>query len=61
MNMRSGRYYLEKNAFFKREIIFGDEISVSLKLKSVSKDFRKFSMQHEIYKNDHETAACVNC
>jgi acyl-CoA thioester hydrolase len=55
-----GRYYSEKNAFFKREIVFGDEISVSLKLRSVSKDFRKFSMQHEIFKNGSELAAILN-
>jgi acyl-CoA thioester hydrolase len=54
-----GPVLFREECFFKREIVFGDEISVSLKLKSVSKDFRKFSMQHEIYKNDHETAALL--
>ncbi|MBV9962016.1 MAG: thioesterase family protein [Parafilimonas sp.] len=44
---------------FKREIIFGDRISITLKLKSVSSDFRKFSMLHEIYKNDNELAALL--
>ena len=55
-----GPVLFREECFFKREIVFGDEITVSLKLRSVSKDFRKFSMQHGIYKNDNELAAILN-
>jgi acyl-CoA thioester hydrolase len=55
-----GPVLFREECFFKREIVFGDEITVSLKLRSVSKDFRKFSMQHEIYKNGNELAAILN-
>ncbi len=54
-----GPVLFREECFFKREIKFGDNVSVSLKLKSVSSDFRKFSMQHEIYKNDNELAALL--
>ena len=54
-----GPVLFREECFFKREIVFGDEITVSLKLRSVSKDFRKFSMQHEIYKNGNEPAAML--
>jgi acyl-CoA thioester hydrolase len=54
-----GPVLFREECFFKREIKFSDRVSVSLKLKSVSSDFRKFSMQHEIYKNDNELAALL--
>src|ERR1700733_7444708 len=52
-----GPILFREECLFKREIIFGDKISIVLKLKSVSADFRKFSMYHEILKNDTELAA----
>lgn len=55
-----GPILFREECFFKREIKFGDEVTVSLKLRSVSSDFRKFSMLHEIYKNGDELAAVLN-
>ena len=52
-----GPILFREECLFKREIIFGDKVSISLQLKSVSADFRKFSMYHEIIKNDNELAA----
>jgi len=54
-----GPVLFREECFFKREIIIGDKISISLKLRSVSADFRKFTMFHEIYKNDGELAALL--
>jgi acyl-CoA thioester hydrolase len=54
-----GPVLFREECFFKREIKFSDTVSISLKLKSVSSNFRKFSMQHEIYKNDNELAALL--
>ena len=51
-----GPILFREECFFKREIVFGDSVSINLKLKSVSKDFRKFSMFHEIFKNDELAA-----
>ena len=54
-----GPVLFREECVFKREIIFGDKIKISLKLRSVSADFRKFSMLHEIYKNNNELSALV--
>jgi acyl-CoA thioester hydrolase len=54
-----GPILFREECVFKKEIKFGDKVKVSLKLRSVSADFRKFSMLHEIYKNDNELAALV--
>ena len=54
-----GPVLFREECFFKREIIFGDRVKINLKLKSVSADFRKFSMTHEIFKNETETAALL--
>ncbi|MGN6212878.1 acyl-CoA thioesterase [Parafilimonas sp.] len=54
-----GPVLFREECCFMKEIILGDKISISLKLKSVSADFRKFSMQHEIFRNDNELAALL--
>ena len=54
-----GPVLFREECFFKREIVFGNEVTINLKLKSVSKDFRKFSMVHEIYKNEDVLAALI--
>lgn len=54
-----GPVLFREECCFMKEIILGDKISISLKLKSVSEDFRKFSMQHEIFRNDNELAALL--
>jgi acyl-CoA thioester hydrolase len=54
-----GPVLFREECFFKREIIFGDDVSINLKLKSVSKDFRKCSIAHEIFKNEDVLAALI--
>lgn len=54
-----GPVLFREECFFKRELVFGDDVTINLKLKSVSKDFRKFSMAHEIYKNENVLAALI--
>jgi acyl-CoA thioester hydrolase len=54
-----GPVLFREECSFKREIVFGDKITVSLKLKSVSTDFKKFTMLHEIFKNNAELAATL--
>ena len=54
-----GPVLFREECFFKREIVFGDVVTINLKLKSLSKDFRKFSMQHEIFKNDEAAAVLI--
>lgn len=54
-----GPVLFREECFFKREIKFGDKVSISLKLKVLSADYRKFSMLHEIFKNENELAALL--
>src|ERR1044072_9446600 len=54
-----GPILFREECIFKKEIVFGDEHRISLKLKSVSANFRKFTMVHEIYKNDNKLAAVL--
>jgi acyl-CoA thioester hydrolase len=54
-----GPVLFREECFFKREIVFGDNVTINLKLKSISEDFRKFSMAHEIYRNKNELAALI--
>lgn len=54
-----GPVLFREECFFKSEIKFGDKISISLKLRFVTADFRKFSMVHEIFKNGNELAALL--
>ena len=54
-----GPVLFREECIFKREIKFGDIITISLKIRSVSPDFRKFTMVHEIFKSDEELAAII--
>jgi acyl-CoA thioester hydrolase len=48
-----------EECFFKREIKFGDEVVISVRLDSVSEDHRKWSMVHEIWINSDTLAALI--
>ena len=54
-----GPIVFREECLFKREIKFGDVITVSLFLDKVSKDLRKWTMQHEIWKNGDTLAAVI--
>ena len=54
-----GPIVFREECLFKREIKFGDAITVSLFLDKVSKDLRKWTMQHEIWKNGDTLAAVI--
>ncbi len=44
---------------FKREIRFGDEVRVNIKLDKLSEDYRKWTFINEIYVNSDVLAAVV--
>ena len=52
-----GPIILREECLFKKEIKFGDDITVSLLLDKVSKDQRRWTMQHELWKNGNTLAA----
>ncbi len=50
-----------EECLFKREIQFGDEIRINLKLDKLSDDHRKWTMVHEIWLNNDMLAAQITC
>ena len=54
-----GPIILREECIFKKEIKFGDEIAISLFLDKISNDNRKWTMQHEIRKNNDVIAALI--
>jgi len=54
-----GPVLFREECLFKKEINFTDRITINLKLASVSPDFRKWTMVHEIRKNEDSLAAII--
>ena len=54
-----GPILFREECIFKREIKFGDKISVNFKLDKVSSDFGRWTMVHEIYKNGDTLSALI--
>lgn len=55
-----GPILFREECFFKKEIKFGDEISINLKLSKITADYSRWSMEHEIWKNEETLAAIIN-
>jgi len=54
-----GPIIFREECLFKREIKFGDDISINLMMDKVSRDYRKWTLQHEIWKNGDTLAAFI--
>ena len=54
-----GPIIFREECFFKKEIKFGDEITINLAMDKVSKDYRKWTLHHEIWKNGDTLAAFI--
>lgn len=55
-----GPILFREEAVFRKEISFGEEISIDLKLKSVSADYSRWSMEHQILKEGAVLSAVMN-
>jgi len=55
-----GPIIFREECLFKKKISFGDEISISFMVHSHSADYSRWSMQHEIIKNNGILAAMIN-
>src|ERR1700712_5128737 len=47
-----GPILFREECIFKREINFGDKITINIKLDKLRKDFSRWTMQHELFKNE---------
>ena len=54
-----GPILFREECVFKREIVFGDKVTVNVKLDKVTADFGRWTMVHEIYKNEETLAAVI--
>ena len=54
-----GPILFREECVFKREIFFGDKVTVNVKVDKVTADFGRWTMIHEIYKNDETLAAII--
>ena len=55
-----GPIIFREGCFFKREIKFGDELTVNVMMDKISADHRKWSMLHELWINGDTLAALIN-
>lgn len=54
-----GPILFREECVFKRELLFGDSIEVNLQLSKSRRDFSRFSMVHEIWKNSGTLSALI--
>lgn len=54
-----GPILFREECMFKREIKFGDRISINLKMKSITTNGKKWSMKHELIKDDNILCATI--
>jgi acyl-CoA thioester hydrolase len=54
-----GPILFREECVFKREILFGDIVTVNVRLDKVTADFGRWTMIHEIYKNGETLAAII--
>ena len=55
-----GPVLFREECLFKREIKFGDAITIDLKLASLSSNYKKWTMVHEIFKNSETLCAKIS-
>ena len=54
-----GPILFKEECMFKREIKFGDSISINLKIKHISANGKKWAMRHELFKDNDVLCAVI--
>lgn len=57
---RTGLILLREECAFRREIRFGDPVTVTCAISRHTPGFERFSMQHDIFRQEGELAARIN-
>ena len=55
-----GPILFRDECIFKREIIFGDTVMLNIVLKKSRRDMSRWSIQHEVWKNNDTLSAIIN-
>ncbi len=56
-----GPIIFREECIFKREISFGDEITVNVRMQKLMSDGSRWTMVHEVWKNGDTLAALMTC
>ncbi|MEO6406886.1 MAG: acyl-CoA thioesterase [Ferruginibacter sp.] len=59
-SLNIGAVLFREECIFRKELKFGDELSVNLRLQKASHDFSRWSMVHELFKNKITLAAIIH-
>ena len=59
MQNQVGPILFKEQCQFKKEIRFGDEITINLKLFKATRDFSRWAFRHEMFKNGDALAAII--
>jgi acyl-CoA thioester hydrolase len=54
-----GPILFREECVFKKEIRFGDKVTIGLKLLKSRKDYSRWTIQHDIFKNDDTLSAIL--
>jgi acyl-CoA thioester hydrolase len=54
-----GPVIFREECVFRKEIKFGDQVKINLKLAKSNDDFSRWTMVHEIWKNDDKLSAVI--
>ena len=58
--LRLGPVIFREEALFKREIRFGDDITIDLECTAATKDYSRWSIRHTMTKKDRTVAAVLS-
>ena len=58
--LKMGPILFREEAIFKREILFGDQITIDVELVKSRRDFARWSLRHNLVKADGTLAAIIN-
>ncbi|HEX5167693.1 MAG TPA: thioesterase family protein, partial [Cyclobacteriaceae bacterium] len=58
--MKIGIILFREEAFFKREIVYEDQIVIDVEITKASNDYSRWSLRHHLYKNGDTLAATLN-
>jgi acyl-CoA thioester hydrolase len=54
-----GPILFREECLFKREVQFGDRVSINIFIKKSSKNYSRWTIQHELTKNDNTVCAII--
>ena len=55
-----GPILFREECVFKREVLFGDIIEINMQIVKGRKDMSRWSMVHQVWKNDNTLSAIIN-